>query len=142
MTKSLRKNAQDVAVKLKLAYISGASGSLPTKLQHPAWPFEKNIKRFSVKLKYLDDPKFSYRHASANFADQHLTAPRRSSLVRVYTVCLFVILQTFWVYVNSVMRKPDLCMCENKGADQLCSNCAADQPLCSPYIATTIPLLP
>ena len=30
---------------------------------------------------------------------------------------------------------------ENKGADQLCSNCTADQRLCSRYTDSTIPLL-
>ena len=32
--------------------------------------------------------------------------------------------------------------CENKGADQLRSNCAADQRLCIHYKDSTIPLLP
>ena len=40
------------------------------------------------------------------------------------------------------MRKPDFCLCENKGADQLCSNCTADQRLCFRYMDSTIPLLP
>ena len=40
------------------------------------------------------------------------------------------------------MRKPAFCICENKGADQLHSNCAADQRLCFRYIASTITLLP
>ena len=42
------------------------------------------------------------------------------------------------------MRKPDFCICENKDADQLRSNCAADQHLCFRYTASTstIPLLP
>ena len=44
------------------------------------------------------------------------------------------------------MRKPALCICENKDnsdsdRDQLCSNCAADQCLCFPYIDTTMHLL-
>ena len=39
------------------------------------------------------------------------------------------------------MRKPDLCKCENKGADQLHGNhSAADQRLCF-HIDMTIPLL-
>ena len=38
------------------------------------------------------------------------------------------------------MRKPDVCLCENNGADQLRSNCAADQRLCFCYIDNTIPL--
>ena len=36
------------------------------------------------------------------------------------------------------MRKPDFCQCENKGADQLCSN----QSLCFHYTDSMIPLLP
>ena len=40
------------------------------------------------------------------------------------------------------MRKPAFCICENKDADQLRSNCAADQRLCFRYTDSTIPLLP
>ena len=40
------------------------------------------------------------------------------------------------------MKKPAFCLCENKGADQLGSNCAADQGFCFHYIDITIPLLP
>ena len=40
------------------------------------------------------------------------------------------------------MRKPDFCICENKGADQLCGNCTTDQRLCFCYTDSTIPLLP
>ena len=39
------------------------------------------------------------------------------------------------------MRKPAFCKCENKDADQLRSNCTADQRLCFRYIDSTIPLL-
>ena len=46
--------------------------------------------------------------------------------------------------MSHVMRKPDFCLCENKGADQLRSNCEADQRLCFRYTdsACTITLLP
>ena len=37
------------------------------------------------------------------------------------------------------MRKPDNGVCENKGADQLRSNCEADQRLCFCYMDSTIP---
>ena len=49
-----------------------------------------------------------------------------------------------WVLykLSLVMRKPDFCICENKDADQLRSNCAADQRLCFHYTDSTIPLLP
>ena len=37
------------------------------------------------------------------------------------------------------MRKPDFCLCENKGADQLRSNCETDQRLYFHYKDITIP---
>ena len=40
------------------------------------------------------------------------------------------------------MRKPAFCICENKEADQLRSNCEADQHLCFRYTDSAIPLLP
>ena len=39
------------------------------------------------------------------------------------------------------MGKPTICIGENKGADQLRSNCEADQHLCFRYMDSTIPLL-
>ena len=39
------------------------------------------------------------------------------------------------------MRKPDFCLCVNKGVDQLCSNFTADQRLCFHYSDSTIPPL-
>ena len=36
-------------------------------------------------------------------------------------------------------EKTRFCLCENKGADQLCSNCIADQRLCFRYADRTIP---
>ena len=41
-----------------------------------------------------------------------------------------------------VVRKPAFCICENKDADQLRSNCAADKRLCFRYTDNTIPLPP
>ena len=38
------------------------------------------------------------------------------------------------------MRKPAFCIRENKGADQLRGNCAADQRLCFHFINSKIPL--
>ena len=43
-------------------------------------------------------------------------------------------------YLNHLMRKPRICICETKGADQLRSNCEADQRLCFRYTDRTIPL--
>ena len=44
--------------------------------------------------------------------------------------------------MSLVMRNRDFCLSENKGADQLCSNCTADQRLCFHCMASTIPFLP
>ena len=44
-------------------------------------------------------------------------------------------------YMSSDVRKPVFCICENKDAEQLRSNCAADQRLCFRYIDSVIPLL-
>ena len=43
--------------------------------------------------------------------------------------------------LSHVMRIPDFRLCENKGADQLYSDCEADQHLCFRYTDSTIPLL-
>ena len=43
--------------------------------------------------------------------------------------------------LSNVMRKPTFCICENKGADQLRSNCEADQRLCFCYMDSTVPLV-
>ena len=43
--------------------------------------------------------------------------------------------------MSRIVRKPDFCLGENKGADQLRSNCEADQRLCFRYTDSTISLL-
>ena len=40
------------------------------------------------------------------------------------------------------MRKPTICICENKDADQLRGNRKADQRLCFRFMDSTLPLLP
>ena len=48
---------------------------------------------------------------------------------------------TLVIHMSRVMRKPTICVCENKDADQLRGNREADQHLCFRYIDSTIPLL-
>ena len=43
--------------------------------------------------------------------------------------------------MSHTVRKPDFCLCKNKGADQLCSNRTADERLCFRYTDSTFPLL-
>ena len=52
---------------------------------------------------------------------------------------IFLKLIIIW---SRVMRKPTICICENKDADQLRGNREADQRLCFRYLDSTIPLLP
>ena len=44
-------------------------------------------------------------------------------------------------YLSRRMGKPTICIGENKGADQLRSNCEADHRLCFRYRDSTVPLL-
>ena len=46
-----------------------------------------------------------------------------------------------WADMSRIVRKPDFCLGENKGADQLRGNREADQRLCFRYSDSTIPLL-
>ena len=48
---------------------------------------------------------------------------------------------TIRYHLSRIVRKPDFCLGENKGADQLRSNCEADQRLCFRYSDSIIPLL-
>ena len=43
--------------------------------------------------------------------------------------------------MSRIGRKPDFWLCENKGADQLRSNCEADQRLCFRYTDSNIHFL-
>ena len=44
-------------------------------------------------------------------------------------------------YMSSIMRKSAFCICENKAADQQCSNGIGDQRLCFHHIDSMIPVL-
>ena len=46
------------------------------------------------------------------------------------------------ILISLVMRKPFICICENKDADQLRGDCEADQRFCFRYSDSTITLLP
>ena len=46
-----------------------------------------------------------------------------------------------YAFIRAVSSE-NLCICENKGTDQLRGYCTADQRLCCCYLDSTIPLLP
>ena len=77
---------------------------------------------------------------------------QRSNLQNNYTLAMTgmreVEFKTFYMvgilvgfYMSRIVRKPDFCLCENKGADQLRGNREADQRLCFRYTDSTFPLL-
>ena len=53
----------------------------------------------------------------------------------------YKLLKKFNKEMSLCMGKPTICIGEYKGADQLRSNCEADQRLCFRYTDSTIPLL-
>ena len=65
-------------------------------------------------------------------------------LILNINLCVYPQIFHFEVYsciidkLSHVVRKPAFCICENKDADQLCSNCTADQRLCFRYMDSTI----
>ena len=61
---------------------------------------------------------------------------------KYYHVAYQSLSSTIHLYMSRIMRKPAICICENKGADQLRGNREADQRLCFRYTDSTIPLLP
>ena len=68
-------------------------------------------------------------HAKINYACSRDSTCAVLHLINIYTK------------LSLRMRKPAICIGENKGADQLRSNCEADQRLCFRYTDSTISLL-
>ena len=80
--------------------------------------------------------------SSYNFPLSSLLSPHHSckassnhgmSMVRNY--------DSHQIHLSRHEGKPTICIGENKGADQLRSNCEADQRLCFRYSDSTVPLL-
>ena len=64
-----------------------------------------------------------------------------SAIPSTYFIAIVLVIVVHY-NMSLVMRKPDLCICENKDADQLRGNREADQRLCFRYTDSTVPLLP
>ena len=63
-------------------------------------------------------------------------------VICMYTITSKTLLSSrVMVYMSRLMRKPTICICENKDADQLRGNREADQRLCFRYSDSTIPPL-
>ena len=71
-------------------------------------------------MKSLLDTLFTWEMTSWKCHYSQSGPVQRKKSNRIHLIC----------HMSRIMRKPDFCICENKGADQLCSNCTADQHLC------------
>ena len=60
----------------------------------------------------------------------------------IVCIVLPILLQCLLYHMSFDVRKPVLCICENKDTDQLRGNREADQRLCFRCTDSTIPLLP
>ena len=65
----------------------------------------------------------------------------RFSSEQVPPDCAKLMSYCYQTHLSRIVRKPDFCLGENKGADQLRGNREADQRLCFRYSDSTIPLL-
>ena len=76
--------------------------------------------------------------SSENKGDDQLRGYREADLRLCFHICRLLVFSRGGSNTNHVMIKPDLCLRENKGADQLCSNCTVDQSLCFCYRNSTM----
>ena len=97
-----------------------------------------------------------YKQQKHEQSDQHLCCLLHMKLYTIVFISKIQVLISIHVHtglslifithdgsqMSPVMRKPSVCICENKGTDQLFGNRAADQCPCFCYIASTIPLFP
>ena len=60
---------------------------------------------------------------------------RKEVLLQIQTLAVPLL------HMSRIVRKPDFCLGENKGADQLRGNREADQRLCFRYMDSIFPLL-
>ena len=86
-----------------------------------------------------------YRKVAKIVSNNHLGSCNDQCYIQIHVLtnnvirmskCIFKILQ-----LRLRVRIPTMGICENKGADQLRSNCEADQRLCFSYMDSTVPLL-
>ena len=95
-----------------------------------------------MNMKLLVPSNFSL-NICGNHHSEYLLLQIRMTNYLQYTgrTVLFCIFQKQNHYFSHCIRKPRVCICENKGTDQLYSNCIADQHLCIRYSDSTIPIL-
>ena len=101
--------------------------------------YKKNIKVFTTKFSIVTTEKNHCIIAMASFRNTCKNVTIHSHIICSYFMLDLVSLLRW--YLSYRMGKPTISTGENKGADQLRSNCEADQHLCFRYKDSTIPLL-
>ena len=101
----------------------------------------------------IGNPKDRFSHIAAHII--HVTSRPRKTIImlcingkiatkrKYYTNPIYIFMKNNKNddKMSHIVRKPDFCLGENKGADQLRGNREADQRLCFRYSDSTIPLL-
>ena len=86
----------------------------------------------------------TYRELKKLYFDYHLKRTFSGTLqvwIRVLLSKTFIVWELQNEEMSCIVRKPTVCICKKKDADELRSNCEADQHLCFRYTDSTIPLL-
>ena len=128
-------------------------------------PVQAQKRARSLKFRIYVEEELYYPSSENKGADQ-LRGYREADLRLCFRICRLLVLPSGGSYTNisnirahviaqalmfnrlyknyhmsGIVRKRDYCLCENKGADQLRSNCEADQRLCFRYMDSAISLL-
>ena len=90
--------------------------------------------------------EWHHRVGSKKYPKSMFWSKFKKNCVTMYTPVLLyqsgVSVGEHYTDMSRLMGKPTICICENKGADQLRGNREADQRLCFRYTDSTISLLP
>ena len=94
------------------------------------------------RLEVLKSPRHGTCITFLLFPAPHLLhIPLENHWILIFFASAFRHWRTAHGYMSRIVRKPDFCLCENKGADQLRGNREADQRLCFRYTDSIFPLL-
>ena len=97
----------------------------------------KNIKNLLMKFSFFAYRIIMIKKLRLLFAHNLCVSQQMLSSISVITELLYSFSTCFYfsslLKLSHHMRKPTICICENKGADQLRGNREADQLLCFRY---------
>ena len=105
-----------------------------------AWAcFLKCVQRRQLADRHQSKGTLKAHHMSLRAKVCYMILKAHTELI--YLICISERIYMYRYNLSRIVRKPDFCLGENKGADQLRGNREADQRLCFRYSDSTIPLL-